>query len=100
MKTRLRGGATTLFGAGVGTLPAILRKVLDPLARGPLRVVVLERVYELPHELRRGAHAGYDHAGDLIVVDLVVEPREGDRELVVRVADIREVRVGARHRLG
>ena len=42
-----------------------------------------------------------DHdSGDLVVVDLVVEAGERDRELVVRVADVREVRVGAGHQLG
>ena len=42
----------------------------------------------------------HDHAGDLLVLDLVVDAREGDRELVVGVADVGEVRVDARHRLG
>ena len=45
-------------------------------------------------------HARHDDAGDLVVVDLVVDARERDRELVVRERDVREVRVVARHDLG
>jgi len=43
---------------------------------------------------------GDDHAGHLLVLDLVVDAREGHGELVVRVADVCEVRVHARHDLG
>ncbi len=46
-------------------------------------------------ELRRHVHAGHDDAGDVALLDLVVDPREGERELVVREADVREVRVDA-----
>ncbi len=38
--------------------------------------------------------------GHLLGLDLVVDAREGDRELVVGVADVREVRVHAAHDLG
>src|ERR1700760_2108034 len=38
--------------------------------------------------------------GDLLPLDLVVDARERDRELVVGVADVREVRVHASHDLG
>ena len=38
--------------------------------------------------------------GDLVGLDLVVDPREGHGELVVGVADVREVRVYAPHDLG
>ncbi len=38
-----------------------------------------------------------DDAGHLLVVHLVVDPRERDRELVVGVADVGEVRVDAGH---
>ena len=41
-----------------------------------------------------------DHAGHLLGLDLVVDARESDRELVVGVADVREVRVYATHDLG
>ena len=71
------------------------REVLDALAGVPLGVVVLHRVDQLAHEARREVDAGDDDAGDLLVLDLVVDAREGDRELVVRVADVREVRVDA-----
>ena len=38
-----------------------------------------------------------DEDFDLLVLDLVVDAREGHRELVVGVADVREVRVDAGH---
>ena len=41
----------------------------------------------------RHVHAGHDHAGDVALLDLVVDPGERDRELVVGEADVREVRV-------
>src|SRR6185312_7051680 len=71
-----------------------LGEVLDPLARLPLRVVVLHRVDQLAHETRREVDARDDDAGDL-----VVHAREGDRELVLRVAHVREVRVDPGHDL-
>src|SRR5439155_18430081 len=73
-----------------------LRQVPDPLAGRPLRVGVLHRVEQLLHELRREVHAPDDDARDVPVLDLVVDAREGNRELVVREADVREVRVDAR----
>src|SRR6185503_16784436 len=76
-----------------------LRQVLDALLRLPLRVVVAHRVDELLHEARREVHPGDDDAGHLVVLDLVVDAREGDRELVVGVADVGEVGVDARHDL-
>src|SRR5689334_6715290 len=76
-----------------------LREVLDALLGLPLRVVVAHRVDELLHEARREVHPRDDDAGDLLVLDLVVDPREGDRELVVGVADVGEVGVDARHDL-
>ena len=63
-----------------------LGEVLDPLLGLPLGLVVLHRVDQLAHEPRRHADARDDHAGDLLVLDLVVHARERDRELVVRVA--------------
>ena len=77
-----------------------LGQALDALASLPAGVVVLERVDQLAHEARREADARDDDAGDLAGLDLVVDAREGDRELVVGVADVREVRVDARHHLG
>src|SRR5688500_15850423 len=66
------GGMAALVAAG-GLAAPVLGKVLDALTGGPLRVVVLERVDQLPHELGRGADPGYDHAWDLVLVDVVVE---------------------------
>src|SRR3954453_11399484 len=75
--------------AGVGRVvgATVLGQVLDALARLPLGVVVLHRVDELAHELRRQVDAGDDDAGDLLVLDLVVDAGERDGELVLRVAD-------------
>src|SRR3954453_21419270 len=80
--------------------PVVLGQVLDPLAGLPLGEVVLHGVDQLAHELRRQVHARDDHAGHLLVLDLVVDPGEGDGELVVGVADVREVRVVAGHLRG
>src|SRR5262249_47749598 len=80
--------------------PAELGQVLDALAGPPLRVVVLHRVDQLAHEARGEVHTGDDHARNLLGLDLVVDACEGDRELVVGVADVREVRVHAPHDLG
>ena len=73
----------------------VLRQQLDALAGRPLRVVVLQRVDQLAHEERREVDAHDGDAGHLGVFDLVVDAREGDRELVVGVADVGEVRVHA-----
>ena len=75
-----------------------LRQALDALARLPARVVVFERGHQLAHEARREADAGDDDAGISLSRPLV-DARERDRELVVGVADVREVRVDARHHL-
>jgi len=64
------------------------------------RAGVLHRVDQLAHEARREVHARHDNPRHLALVDLVVDPRERDRELVVRVRDVGEVGVVARHRLG
>src|SRR5207249_6555513 len=80
--------------------PAVLGQVLDALARAPLGVVVLHRVDQLAHEARREVDARDDHARHLLGLDLVIDAREGDRELVVGVAHVREVRVHAPHDLG
>src|ERR1700704_4826920 len=50
---------------------AVLGQVLDPLPGLPLGEVVLHRVDQLAHELRREVHAGGDDAGDLLLLDLV-----------------------------
>src|ERR1700730_11238209 len=89
----------TLLLLWPGLRPAVLGKVLDALAGAPLGVVVLHRVDQLAHEARGHVHAGDDHAGNLLGLDLVVHPGEGDRELVVGVADVCEVRVYAPHDL-
>ena len=77
--------------------PVVLGQALDALARAPLGVVVLHGVEQLAHEARREVDAGHDDAGDLVVLDLVVDAREGERELVVGMADVGEVRVLAGH---
>src|SRR5687767_8600431 len=66
-----------------------LRQVLDALAGNPLRPVVLECVDQLTHEARRHVHARDDDARYLRLLDLVVDARECDGELVVAVADVR-----------
>ena len=53
-------------------------------------------VEELLRELLRHVHAADDHARDIALLDLVVDPRERERELVVREGDVREVRIDAR----
>src|ERR1700684_1571497 len=80
-----------------GLRPAVLGQVLDALAGAPLGVVVLHRVDQLAHEARGEVHAGHNHAWNLLGLDLVVDPREGDGELVIGVTDVREVRVYAPH---
>ena len=65
----------------------------------PLGPVVLHRVDQLAHEARREADAGDHHAGDLLALHLVIHAGERDRELVVRVRDVREVRVDPGHHL-
>ena len=52
--------------------------------------------------MKRGREVdpGDHHAGHLALLDLVVDAREGERELVVRVRHVGEVRVVARHRVG
>ncbi len=85
----------------VSRIPAaILGQVLDALAGAPLGVVVLHRVDQLAHEARGEVDAGDDHARNLFGLDLVVDAREGHRELVVGVADVGEVGVYAPHDLG
>src|SRR3712207_8563987 len=68
-----------------------LRQVPDAFARLPLVEVVLHRVDELAHEARAEVDARHHDARDLLVVDLVVDARERDGELVVGVAHVREV---------
>ena len=71
----------------------------------PSRVCHLEKLSSMASissRMKRGERliARDDHAGDLLLLDLVVDAREGDRELVVGVADVREVRVVPRHHSG
>src|SRR5205807_7063052 len=63
------------------------------------REVVGHRVDQLAHEPRREHHARNDDTGYLALLDLVVDTREGNRELVVGMADVREVRIDPGHRL-
>ena len=87
------------IGEVAAVLVADLRQALDALARPVLRPVVLHGVDQLAHRLRRQRDAGDDDARDLVGLDLVVHAREGQRELVVRVRDRREVGVDAGHDL-
>src|SRR5919201_5052523 len=66
----------------------------------PLRVRVLHRREQLRVEALRHVHTRHDDTGDLTLLDLVVDAREGDRELVLREGDVREVRIRAGHLLG
>ena len=45
----------------------------------------------------REVHTGDHDAGNVALLDLVVDARECQRELVRRKADVREVRVDPRH---
>src|SRR5437588_7223229 len=76
-----------------------LGQVLDALLRLPLGVVVTHRIDQLLHEAGREVDPRHDDARHLLVLDLVVDPGEGDGELVVGVADVGEVGVDARHDL-
>ena len=93
-------------GRGVGqaqstlVLVAGLRQVPDALGRRPLRPRVLHRVEQVAHELVRDVDARDDDSRHVALLDLVVDARERDRELVLREGDVREVRVDAAHGLG
>ena len=78
-------------------MPGRLRQVPDPLAGLPFRPGVLHRVDQLAHELVRDVHARDEHAGDLAALCLVLDPEEVERELVLREADVPEVRIAAGH---
>ena len=91
------GYSSSSSGGSSSLTPAPLGQVLDALAGLPLRVVVLHRVDQLVHELGAQVDARDDDAGDLVVLHLVVHARKRDRELVVGVAYVREVRVYAGH---
>ena len=60
----------------------------DSLLRRPLRPGVVHRVHQLSKEARRHVHAADDDAGDVPLLDLVVDAGERERELVVREADV------------
>ena len=76
-----------------------LGQIPDALTGRPLGVVVLHRVDQLAHEARREVDARDDDPRHLDVVHLVIDARERHGELVVGVADVREVRVVAGHDL-
>lgn len=84
-----------------GSVPVVavarLGQLADPFARGPLLVIVLHGVQELAHESRGQIHPTDDDARDLLVLNLMIDSGERDRELVVGVRDVREVGVVARH---
>src|SRR5262249_45280501 len=73
-----------------------LGEVLDALDGRVLRPAVVESLDQLLRELLRHVHACHHHAGHLAVLDRVVDAREGDGELVVGEADVREVGVDPR----
>src|SRR5205823_7573846 len=60
----------------------------------------LFRSQQLAHEPVRHVHARDDHPRHVALLDLVVDARERERELVVREADVGEVRVDAGEMLG
>ena len=70
-------------------------EILDPAHGGVLGPRVLECVEQLLRELRRHVHARDDDPGNIAFRDLVIDPRERDRELVLGERDVGEVRVGA-----
>jgi len=45
----------------------------------------LHRIDQLAHEARERLDAGHDHAWNLLGLDLMVDSREGDGELVIGV---------------
>ena len=89
-------GASSGGPAGAAALSG---RFLMPSRGAPLGPVVLHGVDQLAHERGERFTRDDDDAGHLAVLDLVVDARERDRELVVGVRDVREVRVDARHRL-
>ena len=96
---RVRGLRARELG-GLGLRPVVeLGQVPDALAGAPLREVVLHGLDQLVHEARREVDARHHHSRDLTLLDLVIHTGERDRELVVRVRDVREVRVMPGHRL-
>src|SRR5256885_7186717 len=93
------GAAERRLGSALRLLGG-LGQVLDALDGRVLRPAVVQGVEQLLRELLGHVDARDDHAGDLTLLDRVVDPRERQRELVVGEADIGEVRVGARKVLG
>src|SRR4029450_12119204 len=63
-------------------------QVPDALGGLVLRPGILHRVEQLLHEPRGHVHARHDDAGHVPFLDLVVDARERDRELVRREADV------------
>src|SRR5215210_8605377 len=78
----------------------VLGEVPDRLAARPLPPRVVHRVHQLAHEAARHVDARDDRPRYVALLDLVLDAREGQRELVVRVADVRKVGVDAGEVLG
>ena len=87
-KTAMRTGCYELRGGASG-------RSWIPRTGGVLRPGVLERIEQLLGELRRHVHARDDDPGNIAFRDLVIDPRERDRELVLGERDVGEVRVGS-----
>src|SRR5581483_12477376 len=89
--------AVVRWARGPGSDLAVVRfgQVLDALDGRVLRPGIAERREQLARELLRHVHAGHDDTGHVAFLDLVVEPGERDRELVVREGDVREVGIDA-----
>ena len=87
------GALGALFPAAAGRL----REVADVFPARPLRIGVVHRVEQLVHEPGGHVHAGDDDSGHVAFLHLVVDARERERELVVREADVGEVRVDPGH---
>src|SRR5262249_34241714 len=90
--------AATPLGFAVGAWRRF-GQVPDALLGRPLREGVLHRREQLLEELLRHVHARNDDTRDVALLDLVVDARERDRELVGGEGDVGEVRIDPRHLL-
>src|SRR3954447_2012633 len=79
-----------------GSVVRRLGQVADALGGLVLRPRVLQGRDQLLDEARRRVDPGDDRPRHVALLDLVLDARKGERELVAREADVREVRVCAR----
>ncbi len=83
----------------LGVVVADFRKIADALAGQPLVVVITDCVKQFAHELRREVNATDHYAGNFWPIELMINPREGNRKLVIGVRNVREVGVVTCHLL-